>query len=385
MTLPPPTLNESAYAHFQENFVSRNELGASFAAWHDTTLTLDLAGGFQDREKTIPWTSETPVLVWSATKAVSATCLLLALHLNNVSLDKPVAYLWPEFAQAGKDDTTIRMVLHHQAGLSALDQPPDVYDRQAVVIALEKQTPAWTPGSAQGYHPRTFGFLIDELNQRLTGESIGSTWRTLFGDPLNLDFWIGLPEELHPRVAPVFAPKATLSKEDPFMVAYMTPGSLTSRSFASPRGLHSAGGMNEVAARTACFPGWGGIGTAVALAKFYAMLASDGCHGGTRFLPSELVHAIFHSRTQAQDLVLHIETAFSLGFMSDPLTSLGEKSRTVFGPSPIAAGHPGAGGSVAFAIPNTGIGCAYVMNQMETGVLPNLKCSGFWNALFSAA
>jgi CubicO group peptidase (beta-lactamase class C family) len=57
----------------------------------------------------------------------------------------------------------------------------------------------------------------------------------------------------------------------------------------------------------------------------------------------------------------------------DPLAPDGTKLRSRFGPSLTAFGHPGAGGSHAFADPETGLAFAYVMNQMEPGVLPNEK------------
>lgn len=377
---PVPT-----HHHFQENFLSRSELGASVSVWKENTEILNLAEGFEDREKTIPWSSQTPALVWSATKGVSAACTLHALHASSIPLDTEVRHLWPKFAEAGKQSITIRMILQHQCGLSALDIPAPVEDRSAVLNSIEKQTPSWQPGTAHGYHPRTFGFLVDEIVRRATGTTIGQYWRTIFGDPMSLEFWIGLPEELLKRAAPVFSPRTTLPKDDPFLAAFMTPGSLTSRSFASPKGLHSASAMNEDAPRMAEYPGWGGIGTASALAKFYAMLATDGCFQGTRLFPHETLEAIRNTRVQGEDRILQIETCFSLGFMRDPIRPDGSKLRSIFGPSPEAFGHPGAGGSVAFADPETGIGCAYIMNQMEPGVLPNLKSSGLWQAFFTGS
>lgn len=382
MSTSSPLNPEAARQHFEESFVSRGELGASVSVWQDTREILSLAGGFQNRERTLPWTTSTSVLVWSATKGPSATCVLHALDAEHLSVDTPVTHLWPEFGTAGKTDVTIQMLLQHQAGLCALDSPPPVEDREAVVSALAAQTPAWKPGTAQGYHPRTYGFLLDELMHRLTGASIGRYWRSLFGEPLNLAFWIGLPEPAPLQVAPIFSATSTLPKGDPFLTAFMTSGSLTSRSFASPRGLHSAASMNDAVVRQACYPGWGGIGTASALAKFYAMLANDGCFDGKRYLKTDLLHAIQHAGTQGPDRILHIQTRFSNGFMRDPLHPDGTKMRRIFGPSAAAFGHPGAGGSVAFADPTTGIGCAYVMNQMEPGVLPTAKSSGLWDAFF---
>jgi CubicO group peptidase (beta-lactamase class C family) len=364
---------ESIKSAFEENFTQRGEVGASVSVWKGDTETVKFGEGFQDLDKSVPWTSDTPVLVWSATKGLASGCLLHALEGCNLPLETRVAHVWPQFAKAGKQDITIRMLLEHQTGLCALDQPPPVNDTEAVLDALEKQAPVWQPGSTHGYHPRTFGFVVDGVLQKLTGsESLGHYWRRVFAEPLGLDFWIGVPEDVLHRVAPVFAPKGLMPKEDPFFTAFMTPGSLTSRSFASPKGLHSAGAMNTREARMASYPGFGGIGTASALARFYAMLACEGTANGTRYFKSETLSHLEQNHIQGADRVLCIETAFSCGFMKDPVDrETGVKIRRTFGPNREAFGHPGAGGSIAFADPKTGIGFAYVMNQMAPGVLPN--------------
>jgi CubicO group peptidase (beta-lactamase class C family) len=371
---------------FKENFLTGGELGASAAICRQGHPPLSLGAGFQDTERSEIWQSDTAVLVWSATKGPAAACLLHALDAAQLSLETPVAQIWPEFATAGKAAVTLRMVLEHRAGLCALDTPPPVEDREAVAAALAKQTPAWEPGTAHGYHPRTFGFLLDELLRRLgSGESLGAYWQRVFAGPLALDFWIGLPTHLLPRVAPVFSARTLLPKGDPFLQAFLTPGSLTSRSFASPRGLHSAASMNTPEARTACYPGFGGIGTAPALAKFYAMLACGGVWEGRRFFEASTLESIRAGGVQGPDRVLQMETSFSCGFMRDPVSADGTKKRHTFGPSPFAFGHPGAGGSLAFADPENGLGFAYVMNQMEPGVLPNHRATALVEALYTTA
>jgi CubicO group peptidase (beta-lactamase class C family) len=369
---------------FEGNFLERGELGASVAVWREGREAFELGAGFQEPERVHPWKRDTLVLVWSATKGPAAACLLHALAAAKVELCTPVAKVWPAFAAAGKSAVTLRMLLQHEAGLCALDQPPPVEDREAVVEALARQSPAWEPGTAHGYHPRTFGFLLDELLRRLgAAASLGEYWRRVFADPLGLEFWIGLPGELLPRVAPVFSPRAMLPKGDRFFAAFMTRGSLTARSFASPKGLHSASAMNAPEARVASHPGFGGIGTASALAKFYAMLACGGTWEGRRYLDPLTMEHIRRGGVQGHDRVLLMETAFSCGFMRDPVSACGMKTRATFGPGLSAFGHPGAGGSVAFADPERGLGFAYVMNQMEPGVLPNQRAASLIEALYA--
>src|SRR5262249_27530245 len=151
----------------------------------------DLYGGFCDATRERPWTADTLVLVWSATKGIASGCVLHALQQQKIELEWPVAEVWPEFGQAGKDKITLGELLSHQAGLGALDRRVDAVDYGAVIRALEAQAPVWPPGSAHGYHARTFGFLLDELIRRITGKTLSDYWQENFARPLELDFWIG--------------------------------------------------------------------------------------------------------------------------------------------------------------------------------------------------
>ena len=372
-------------AWFEENFTLRGELGAALSIWHKGREVLSLAGGYADRARTQPWGEETPVLVWSATKGPAAACLLHALERQGEGLDLPVRELWPELARHGKEGLSVGEVLSHRAGLAALDDPAPLTEREAVLRALEAQPPNWPPGQGHGYHPRTFGYLLDELVRRLEGRSLADYWRQWFGVPLGLDFWIGVPDEVLPRVATICAARAFRERPEPgaedarFFAAMADPQSLTARAFASPRGALGVAGMNTREIRQGEFPGFGGIGTARGLARFYAMLAGGGVLEGVRCLRS--IAPWTRALTEGEDRVLLRETAFAAGMMLDPIRE-GRKTRHLFGPSLTAFGQPGAGGSHAFADPENGIAFAYCMNQMEPGVFPGEKALGLVRALY---
>ena len=374
---------ERVTALFHDNFTSYGELGASVCVWQDGREVLSLAGGFKDRAKTEPWSAETPVLFWSATKGLAAGCLLHACQEHGLSPLTRIAELWPEFAQAGKERVTIAELLSHQAGLAALTRAADAQDHAAVAAALAAEAPQWPPGAWHGYHPRTFGYLVDEVLRRITGTTLRAYWRAQFAEPLGLDVWIGMPAERVAEASSIFPAKTAPPKGDPFYTAFLTPGSLTARAFASPHGLHSVASMNAPEARASSFGAFGGIGTARGLAKFYALLAGGGVLAGHRFFAPSTLAWMTTTLTQGPDRVLLADTAFSAGFMRDPLDAHGAKLRTHFGPSPLAFGHPGAGGSHAFADPDTGLAFAYVMNQMEPGVFPGPKCLRLVAALYS--
>lgn len=370
-------------ALFHENFTVRGELGASLSIWQDGHEVLALADGFRDRQRTLPWTVETPVLFWSATKGLAAACVLHALQEKGIGLERRVAEFWPEFAAAGKGTITLAELLSHRAGLPALTTQVSVLDHAAVVQALAREEPHWIPGDGHGYHPRTFGFLLDEVLRRITGQMLQEYWREQFAEPLELTVWIGVPAEMVEQIAPVFPTKNALPEDDLFYKAFMQAGSFTARAFGSPRGLHSVAAMNAPEARTSSFPAFGGVGTASGLAKFYAMLACGGELEGRRYFFAKTLERMTTTLTQGFDKVLMLDTAFSAGFMRDPLQPDGRKERATFGPSLRAFGHPGAGGSHAFADPDRRISFAYVMNQMEPGVLPNAKSLRLVEALYA--
>ena len=368
---------------FAQNFLQRGELGASLSIWENGVEILTLTDGYCDRQKTVPWTESTLTLLWSATKGPAAACVLHALQENGRTLETRVSDVWPEFAAVGKQAITFGEILSHRAGLAALEEDQSVFDHEAVVQALARQNSikGLSLSGGHGYHPRTFGFLLDELVRKLTkGLSLSAYWQQIFAQPLGLDLWIGLPQNLIDRVSPVLAPRSAPPK-DAFMEAFSDPNSLTFRAFNTPRGLETVRSMNSQEAQMGSFPGFGGIGNAKSLAKFYAMLANGGELDGTRYFNETTLNWMSTTLTDGPDAVLQIETAFSAGFMKDPIDADGQKKRSIFGPSLRAFGQPGAGGSVGFADPERGIAFAYVMNQMESGVLPGEKAMSLIEAL----
>ncbi|HWY52220.1 MAG TPA: serine hydrolase domain-containing protein [Chthoniobacterales bacterium] len=402
MQLNTDELRERLTPLFQENFEKFGELGAAISVWQNGKELLELHAGFRDARREQPWTKDTLVLIWSATKGLGSACLLHVLQERKIDIEQRVGEFWPEFAQAGKEQITLAQLLSHQAGLAVLDQKVDVLDYAAVINALEKQAPNWPPGTAHGYHARTFGFLLDELVKRISGTRLGEYWRRTFADPLSLDLWIGLPEKENARVATMYAarvgkvgkphgPKNRQSGSD-FYLEVATKGTFPNKVFTSPAGLQAVSEMNKPEIRAQPIVSFDGIGSASSLAKFYAMLANAGSEPDGR-LTEPNTRQFFSERTlgwmtttlsDGIDRVFQIPTAFSAGFMKDSKKS----PRKIFGRStqlPVRLGpfgHPGAGGSHAFADPENKISFAYVMNQMEQSVLPNEKSLRLVDAIY---
>lgn len=373
---------------FEKNFAEGVEVGAALGIFRGGGEVVSLYEGFCNTDRCAPWSEKTLVLIWSATKGLAAACTLHAMQEAGVNLQTRVTDFWPEFAQAGKGALTLGHVLSHRAGLCALEDPSaNILDRESVVRAIEKQTPLLPVEAGPAYGPRVFGFLLDEIVRRLAGgEPLADYWRRVFADSLGIDLWIGLPEHLNPRVATILPPRAgpPAPSDELFLRAFTDPNSLTRRAFASPPGLSGISAMNAPQVRATSLPSMGGIASAQALAKFYAMLASGGFMQGKVFFKNETLEWMSTRLTQGFDPVLQREMSFSAGFMMDPLDGNGRKIRSLLGPSPSAFGHAGAGGSLGFADPEQGVGFGYVMNQMESGVLPYERCTSLVRAFYES-
>lgn len=367
---------------FDRNFESGREIGAAVCVYGADGPLASLHGGYLDATRTQPWRDDTLVLIWSATKGLAAACTLRAIEQAGLDLETKVGDFWPEFAQNGKSLLTLGHVLSHRAGLCLLeDASARVLDRESVVAGIEKQAPVSGIAEGPAYGPRVFGFVLDEIVRRLSGISLGDYWLRYFAEPLDLELWIGLPEEFHIRVATMCAPRSA-NGDGAFLKAFADPASLTRRAFTCLPGLPSPSSMNAPVVRSTSLPSMGGIGSAEALAKFYAMLAQGGRWKGKEYLGPQASQWMRQRLSQGFDAVLQMETCYAAGFMMDPLDSSGQKIRSLLGPSCSAFGHAGAGGSLGFADPERGIGFAYVMNQMEPGVLPNDRCLSLVEAFY---
>jgi CubicO group peptidase (beta-lactamase class C family) len=367
---------------FAENFLQYQELGASVCVIEGGEQKLNIGDGFIDRTRTTPWTSQTRVLIWSATKALASACLLHCCEQAGIALDRRVKDFWSEYSVNGKADTKLSHILSHQSGQPALRRPEiGILDHEAVVQALAEQEPFWKPGDAHGYHARTYGFLVDELVRRISsGITVAEYFRETFGQPLDLDLWIGIPSVLVNDVASIQTPrqKRESSFEDPFYQALADPTSLTRLAFTTPTGPIAPSAFNAPELRMHPLPSLGGIGTAESLARFYYRVLCE-----PQFLSLELLSTLTKTIVSGQDRVLQIPTAFGLGFMKDPISPDHKKLRKIFGPCPATFGQPGAGGSHAFIDPDRKLAFAYVMNQMEPGVLPNPKSMRLVDQLYA--
>jgi len=368
---------------FAENFRDRDEVGAAVAVTLDGMPVVDLWAGHSDQARTRPWERDTIVNVYSTTKGMAALCLHQLVDQGRVELDAPVARYWPEFAQAGKQSTTVRTLLGHRAGLAAVKAllPGEaLYDWDAMVVALAAQEPWWTPDSAHGYHAVTFGWLVGEIVRRVSGMSLGTYFRDTIAGPLGLDFHIGLADEEHHRVAemsPPPLPEPGAASLHLALAIMSDPAGLAARAFMNPPSM--ARGVNNPEWRRAEIPAANGHTDARSLARVYGALARGGSVDGVQVLSPAGIARCYTQLSHGPDLVLQLTTRFGHGFMiTQPDVPGGS-----FGPNPRSFGHPGAGGSIGAADPDAKIGFGYVMNRMGPHILIDPRATALIDAVYA--
>jgi CubicO group peptidase (beta-lactamase class C family) len=349
---------------FDRNFAEGREIGAAVAAYWRGEKVVDLWGGRRTPSGEEPWTADTMVVVNSTTKGLAAMTIAVANSRGWIDYDARVAEYWPEFAQNGKGEITVRQLLGHEAGLVCLDPPlsaDDLIDLDRVARALAAQKPAWEPGTRHGYHAMTIGLYMQELIRHVDPEhrTLGRFFQEEIATPLDIEFYIGLPAEIPDdrlgQLTP-FSPgrafRALGSSPAPFIARLVWPRSLLRRSL-----LFSGLDFNDRRWLEIELPAGNGVGTARAIARAYSAFAEGGEELGiTEATVADLMAT--HDVDRAKDVVMGVPTWMSLGFLKPG-------PEVEFGSSEHAFGTPGAGGSFGFADPDARLGFAYVMNNTD--------------------
>ncbi|WP_202440020.1 MULTISPECIES: serine hydrolase domain-containing protein [unclassified Streptomyces] len=364
---------------FAANFARLGERGAAVAVYRDGRRVVDLWAGTKDVDGTAPWEPGTAQIVRSATKGVAAAGLLLLHQRGQLDLDAPVGTYWPEYKTAGKERTLVRHLLAHRAGVPVLDRPltmAEAADPDLGAAAVAAQAPVWEPGTDHGYHAQTYSWLVGELVRRVTGRPVGEWLADELAGPAGADFRLGLPaaeQGRAGRVGDIEAPQSAgalkLRPKRSVSAAYADPDSLTRRAFAAITPLPDE---NDPAYRAAALPAATGIATADGLARVYASLIGE-VDGGVRLFTPETMELARAERSAGADRVLVVGTRFGLGYMlhggASPLLSPG------------SFGHPGRGGALAFADPESGIGFGYVTNGFRKSVTSDPRAQALVQAL----
>jgi CubicO group peptidase (beta-lactamase class C family) len=378
---------EAVHHAFVENFARRGELGGACCAYHCGEKVVDLWGGVRNKLSAEVWEQDTMVVVHSATKGLAAMTLAIAHSRGWLDYEERVATYWPEFAQQGKENITVRQLLAHQAGLFAFDEPVDrsvVADLDCLAVVLARQKPVWEPGTRQAYHAITLGFYEGELLRRVDPRhrSLGQFFQDEIATPLGVDIYIRIPEEIPNSSLATLSPPTRLRMLIGFPLRFTLEGmnrhSNIYRALMVNPGTAVYQDEEHVYARNLEVPSGGGVGTARGIAHAYGVFATGGRELGLRQETLDLLAApaIPPTRGFYDECMKSDGIQFSLGFMKST-------AAWPFG-STSSFGSPGAGGSLGFADPEAGIGYGYVTSQMGTALTGDPRDVALREALYSA-
>ncbi|MEY3744579.1 MAG: hypothetical protein RLZ48_257, partial [Actinomycetota bacterium] len=339
---------------FRNNFAEHNEIGGAVCVSVRGKVVVDLVGGWRDVARTLTWEHDTLVNAFSVGKGLTALVAAILVDMGELSYDTVVPRVWPDFTGAGKESLTFADLLGHRAGLPAVRRtlpPRSMYDWDFMCTELAATEPWWQPGTAHGYHVNTFGFLCGEVMRRVTGQTVGQLFRSLLHGPLGADVHLGVPAAEHHRIAEFEWPPTALTEVD--TTGFTEQQLLQYNTYNNPLGTSGGGTVNTSEWRCAEIPSTNTHASARGIERVYRELAA----GGGQIISESALASALTETSNGPDVVLERNARFARGFQI-PLPERG------FGPNPTAFGHFGAGGSVGFCDPSTGVAFGYVMNQM---------------------
>ena len=336
---------------FTENLQRRGELGASVSVMHHGKMVVDLWGGYQDIAQTKPWEQDTLVCVMSVSKGIASLCILALAEQNKIKLDEPIATYWPEFAQAGKKNITVRCLLAQLAGIPVADAAPknSLFQLNVLAKAFEVQEPLWEPGSTPCYHSFSYGPLCQYIVERVTGKTLGTFLREdLFG-PRGIEFYIGLTPEEESRCTEIL-----VDENVPSINGMKDHTSLLARAWRPAPLEYPEALFQHRDFRRGEFASANGHSHARALAQIYGALSQEG--GG--IINKDLLEDAIIEKWDAVEKMTNRHFRYSSGFMlNNKHFSLGANDRNF--------GHPGLGGAIAFADPDAELGFGYCGNRIH--------------------
>lgn len=294
--------------------------------------------------------------LFSTSKPFVALLVHQLARAGAIGLDRPVAAYWPEFGQRGKGGITVRHVLQHRSGLpvirragpwGALGDALAMTSWERSVRAIERAAPRHPPGGGPAYHFISYGFILGELVQRVTGSPVRDVLNRAFLAPLGLtDTHLGLPPRLWARHVGVRG-------EGP-------PGRLIEAV------------ANRRATRQAVIPAAGISATARDVARFYQALLRGGELDGARVLdPLAIAEAVRPSSHGELDQFLKLRIRWSQGFqLGGPVPGRATSHPMGEGSGRETFGHNGSNACVAWADPVRRLAVAYLTGQVPAGLNP---------------
>ena len=362
---------------FRNSLESGFDTGAAIAIEKDGEMLVNLWGGHKDRNRSEAWSENTILNVFSTTKAVTALCIVKLIDEGKVDLSERVTRYWPEYGCKGKENTKVSDFLCHRAGMFGFQKGfPDIKfgDWDSWIELLQNQAPFYVPGTTQGYHALTYGWLVGEILRRIDGRSVGRYFREEIAEPFDIDFKIGLDDEDITRCSDIlidskpnpkalevlkFIPSVLLPKEARNLKQFLSKGDFK---IAFDGGIADSNYVNGDEWRKAEIPSANGHGTAKSLARLFGIL-STGCKRNGKILLNEktLIESIKPISKGPDTVLFGADVNFGVGFdIGLGITTIASKKH----PASLF-GHCGIGGSVAFGDLERRIGYGFLCNRMH--------------------
>jgi CubicO group peptidase (beta-lactamase class C family) len=294
-------------------------------------------------------TPDTPVCVYSASKAMAAMAVHLLSERKQLSLLDPVSHYVPAFGQNGKRDITIYQLLCHKAGIPTVptngqDVAELLLDRQRILDLIYRTAPE-KPGQHHAYHALTAGFVIADLVEQVSGQSFRSFFREYISGPMQLvtlDF--GARGRTLQRLARNYSCGFRLDAPVDYYLKRAIGTTLE----------HAVALSNDPRFYRAVVPAGNGVATADECSRFFQCLLDGGKLDGRRvFQPLTVRRAVAEVGRPEIDRSLLLPLRYSAGMM------LGASPFGMFGPDTSKAyGHLGFANNLIWADPERGTAVA---------------------------
>jgi len=306
-------------------------------------------------------TPDTRYVVYSATKPFVAGMMWQLIASGQVDVSRPVVDYLPEFGTNGKDVITVEQVMLHTSGFPSA---PLTHPQWATSAGRRKAFADWrlnwTPGTAFEYHPTAAHWVLAEIIIEVTGQDYRDVLEQRITGPLGLGRVLGIPLDQQQDIATVALwgePPTPDELEAALGIRELPVTEVTDDALM---------GFNLPAVREVGVPGGGGIMHASDLALYYQALLHN---TGDLWDPAVLADATGHVRNHFPDAMMGVPANRTLGLVQagdDGKSALRGMGRTV---SPLAFGHNGAAGQVAWADPATGLSLGYVTNGIDANLI----------------
>lgn len=363
MTTTETALNGKVHDLLEQQIAGGQQLGVQVAAYQNGKQIVDTWAGTMGPDDDRPVQADTLFNSFSTTKGVAATALHILADRGIIDYDTPVAKYWPEFAANGKANVTVKQAMSHQAGLHTAPPADVILDWDRAIDYIANLTPAWEPGTATGYHALTFAWVVGGIVQGASGRHIKEVIATEIAAPLGVstEMYVGIPDGIEERLASLQT-AAPPPPGTPSPMAALPPD----HDFFKAMPVNSGINFNDMTVRKACIPSANGHFNARSLARMYAALANGGEIDGVRLMSPERIGLMTTLQTEAPDRVLFMALPKSIGYFHGGNWAMGQTS--TMGPRKTAFGHPGAGGSIAFADPEVRLSVAVTINKMQNSL-----------------